>query len=1593
MTDWAILTKDRFPVGEYNKLSAKKIGPLEIVEKINSNAYRLKLPSHIRCSDVFNMKHLLPYHGDSSDDDLVVIDSANMFDLTKVGGGNTGPVSKRVGSSGLKCFNYDNGVADDEYEEHPVFDDDQYEKEIASGDVEVNLMVSRSCLTPKTAGDDWLKHIIFQSTCTILGKLKKGGEVSISKRVLVAFSVGTTYKDSVWCDVVPMDACHLLLGRPWMNWRWAMMFFLLIGKEVDKHRKIPEAMIPLLEEFSDVFPDKLSDGLPPLRGIQHHIDLDFGSQLPNMPHYRMSQVEHEELCRQVEELVSKGHVYESMSLCAPKKDGSWRIGATIFTKLDLKSGYYQILLRPGDEWKTAFKTCEGLYEWPFIGKFVVVYFDDILIYDASFNEHVTHVRQVLTLLRKDSFFAATRKCVFMTPKVLFLGYVVSSDGIHVDESKVAAVQEWPTPTTITEVQIFHGLASFYRRFIPNFSSIMAPLTDCMKGKSFVWMEEAESAFQVVKEKLTTAPILILPDFSKVFELHIDASKVAIGGVLSQGGRPVAYFTEKLTEPKSRHIRTQDKVSYKHGRWLAFLEKFTFVVKHKTGVSNRAADALSRRSNLLVSMQVDVPGLDVIRNQLCIPDTSLRLKIIKELHDEGHVGRDRTLRLVQASYFWPIMRKEVDRYGSQRARLLMGNDSIFAVVDRFSKMVHFIPCKKITDAVNVAYLWKMVNTQLNFSSACHPQTDGQTKVVNRSLGNLLRCLVGDHVKAWDQKLCQAEFAHNHAVNRSTGFSPFQVVYSAQPRGPLDLMTPRVSSSVPKKVQDFVAGLHDVHKAVHENLVRANSKYKQDADHKRRHVDFEEGDFVWAVLTKDHFPVGEYNKLSAKKIGPLEIVEKINSNAYRLKFPSHIRCSDVFNVKHLIPYHGDSSDDDLAMNSRTNFVYPGGNDGGLSIEERADLFLEAQDRVKKRASAISNAMVWRHPDAAIDDLRPAAGSFNMADVRRLSAHVIKLRDMPEGVLVLSGLSRVWKSRICDPVLRGVDKNGTKGGFNHFVLYPWLLLLAFIEEPHFDVRSTLQRLPFYCTPPATADVVILDPTSEDLVAGTPSSKILDKAEASQKRKASTSGATSGHVAKLTRSALAQSSGSTTRHNLFIGGSKSDDDDDSCVEIPLVTPLRSAAVIPSSGNQGGSSAAPAAKGSNTRDSRGKGIMVDDAAAPSGGASRPRPSSRHAPSFKDVSDDAIHTNFFPYSTGPYYATYPEGGVARNCEFTREECDAPYRQTFRVLTKEVFKDPAVCKTMMDQFPTSGEMVQVESLSDDQLSTKMSVFHCMMISHGGELLACYRRLNQSHHEYVLSADSRLKGYKEKVANMTGLELQVVALKKQVTGLNDKLTSSDAYFAKSKAKGKERKKKIKSLSKSLDNLHTEMARLSAALNQATILKAERDEEILWLTATPLEFFVVLPGPIPGFGKACRSFPLVAQTDYAFLNKISKHDAEPLSVILQLEPEKLVRSAHVPTPKDARVSPPVVKELNVTPASKSLELSANVDLTTFVVASEHNEEMGMSVVLDDAVELAGVGSGHVSSGPNDVVVALSAGEEGDGLAPSFVAGEEAVVDPSGV
>ncbi|KAJ9691528.1 hypothetical protein PVL29_013644 [Vitis rotundifolia] len=344
-----------------------------------------------------------------------------------------------------------------------------------------------------------------------------------------------------------------------------------------------------------------------------------GATIPNRPVYRSNPEETKELQRQVKELLPKGHVRESMSPCAvpvllvPKKDGTWRMcvdyrainnitikyrhpiprlddmldelhGSCVFTKIDLKSGYHQIRMKEGDEWKAAFKTKYGLYEWlvmpfgltnaprtfmrlmnhalrKFIGKFVVVYFDDILVYSKNLDEHINHLHFVLAVLRKEKLYANLKKCSFCMDKVMFLGYVVSAKGIKVDKEKVKAIKEWPTPNSITEVRSFHGLASFYRRFVKDFSTLASPLTEIVqKSVGFKWGSEQDRSFIEIKERLCGAPLLALPYFSKTFEIECDASGIGIGAVLMQEKWPIACFSERLNKT-TLNYPTYDKELY------------------------------------------------------------------------------------------------------------------------------------------------------------------------------------------------------------------------------------------------------------------------------------------------------------------------------------------------------------------------------------------------------------------------------------------------------------------------------------------------------------------------------------------------------------------------------------------------------------------------------------------------------------------------------------------------------------------------------------------------------------------------------------------------------------------------------------------------------------------------------------------------------------------------------------------------------------------------------------------------------------------------------------------------------------------------
>lgn len=243
-------------------------------------------------------------------------------------------------------------------------------------------------------------------------------------------------------------------------------------------------------------------------------------------------------------------------------------GAIIFSKLDLRSGYFQIRVHPPDVPKTAFRTHEGHYEFlvmpfglsnapstfqatmnsvfhPFLRKFVLVFIDDILIYSRSLQNHTHHLRTVLETLRQHQFCAKLSKCSFGQSYLEYLGHFVSAEGVHVDPAKVQAVIEWPRQKMVTEVRGFLGLTGYYRRFVRGYASIAGPMTDLLKKGGFVWGPEANKSFHLLKKAITEAPVLRLPNFELPFTIETDVSGKAIGVILAQEGHPISYFSKKL----------------------------------------------------------------------------------------------------------------------------------------------------------------------------------------------------------------------------------------------------------------------------------------------------------------------------------------------------------------------------------------------------------------------------------------------------------------------------------------------------------------------------------------------------------------------------------------------------------------------------------------------------------------------------------------------------------------------------------------------------------------------------------------------------------------------------------------------------------------------------------------------------------------------------------------------------------------------------------------------------------------------------------------------------------------------------------------
>jgi transposase InsO family protein len=461
---------------------------------------------------------------------------------------------------------------------------------------------------------------------------------------------------------------------------------------------------PEYQEYAEAFSKEAAEQLPSHGPQDHAIDLD-GGDPPFGPLYNLSATELGVLREYIEDNLQRGFIRPSTSpagapiLFVKKKDGSLRlcvdyralnrltvknrhplplisealdrlVGAKIYTKLDIRSAYNLIRIREGDEWKTAFRTRYGHFEYlvmpfglanapatfqafinkvlrEFLDVFCIAYLDDILIYSNTKEEHVQHVRLVLDRLLRNGLYAKLEKCEFHVIRIGFVGFVATPHGTEMEESRVAAVRDWPEPRTHREVQVFLGFANFYRRFIHKFSNKAQPLTDLLKGGKagkfaggFVLTDAASTAFRELKQAFTSAPMLRHYDPEKPIQVETDASGFAVAGVLRQPGddpvqahwHPVAFYSRKMTAAERnygagdaemlaivmafknwrhylegaaqritvisdhdnlRSFMSTKELTRRHARWWERLSAFDFTITYRAGRLN-PADPPSRR---------------------------------------------------------------------------------------------------------------------------------------------------------------------------------------------------------------------------------------------------------------------------------------------------------------------------------------------------------------------------------------------------------------------------------------------------------------------------------------------------------------------------------------------------------------------------------------------------------------------------------------------------------------------------------------------------------------------------------------------------------------------------------------------------------------------------------------------------------------------------------------------------------------------------------------------------------------------------------------------------------------------------------------
>nr|CAE04771.3 OSJNBa0079C19.12 [Oryza sativa Japonica Group] len=713
--------------------------------------------------------------------------------------------------------------------------------------------------------------------------------------------------------------------------------------------------IPIVRDFPDVFPDDLP-GMPPKRDIEFIIDLVPGTTPIHKRPYRMAANELAEVKRQVDDLLQKGYIRPSSSpwgapvIFVEKKDHTQRMcvdyralndvtiknkyplpriddlfdqlkGATVFSKVDLRSGYHQLRIKEEDIPKTAFTTRYGLFECTVMS------------------------------------FGLTNAPAFFTNLMnKFLGHVISAGGVAVDPSNVESVTNWKQPKTVSEIRSFLGLAGYYRRFIENFSKIAKPMTRLLqKDVKYKWLEECEQSFQELKNRLISAPILILPDPKKGFQVYCDASKLGLGCVLMQDGKVVAYASRQL-RPHEKNYPTHDLelavVVHALKIWRHYLfgtrtELCKELERLNLGIVSRGfVAALEAKPTLIDQVreaQINDPDIQEIKKnmrrgkaigfledeqgtvwlgeRICVPDNKdLKDAILKEAHDtlySIHPGSTKMYQDLKERFWWASMKREIAEYVAvcdvcQRVkaehqkpagllqplkipewkweeigmdfitglpRTSSGHYSIWVIVDRLTKVAHFIPVKTTYSGSRLAELymarivclhgvpkkivsdrgsqftsnfWKKLQeemgSKLNFSTAYHPQTDGQTESYQASLQ----------------------------------MAPYEALYGRKCRTPL--------------LWDQT-GARQVFGTDILREAEEKSRHKSYADNRHRDLSFEEGDYVYLRVTplRGVHRFHTKGKLAPRFVGPYKIVSRRGEVAYQLELPQSL--AGVHNVFHV------------------------------------------------------------------------------------------------------------------------------------------------------------------------------------------------------------------------------------------------------------------------------------------------------------------------------------------------------------------------------------------------------------------------------------------------------------------------------------------------------------------------------------------------------------------------------------------------------------------------------------------------------------------------------------------------------------------------